>query len=172
MWSIGGEVVRDKFYVLYQRIVFNKCFYREYQFQAVSLNRKCSVGLVCISFLSATIWALSGVYPLLWTFLIGIAQLAQALSDLLPWKKQLTPLKFLCPKLDSLALEVELYWLNIDLKGIQDEEIKTAFDKFSTALENLCSTFADEATFPEDHESDLWKTATKKATLHFENRSN
>lgn len=141
--------MRDRFFTMYQSIKYKECFYSVNQRRAYKRYWIYSVLLIAISLLCALVWSISKTQPIIWAIIIGIAQLAQALSPFLAWSKQLTALKYLLPKLSSLLSDIDSEWMNIDSKKYSDSKIQLLITNFDRQFLELENQFAEDITFCE-----------------------
>lgn len=119
---MGGDIVRNRFWGMYQSIVYKKNVFEAIRRRAEFWFFLVRVLFALISILSVLAWSISKSMPVLWACLIAGAQVVQSLVSFLPWSNQIRTLKSLLPQLISLIWEIDKDWMRIDNGDLWDED--------------------------------------------------
>lgn len=160
--------VRDRYFSMYQSIEFKSCYYGTHKAKANQNQLIFTIVMAVLSFVSISVWSISKSLPALWAVLIAAAQLAQALSPLLPWSKQLVALKFLLPQLTQLVLDIDREWLSLDQHEYSDEKIIDLVSEFENRYANIEAQFVGDTYFSEA--DSIISVAELDAKKYFYNR--
>ena len=130
-------LLRERFFRVYETIVYKECFYEVHKKRAGSLYTGYTVLMLAVSIISVLVWSISKSMPALWAIVIAIAQFAQAISTSMPFSKQLVSLKFLLPELSRLLIELDNSWLLIDIKKYDDNKILSLINDYENRFNEL-----------------------------------
>jgi hypothetical protein len=117
------------------------CRYRDYLAQWVT-----ALGVVkaVASSVSIAAWAIWQRYAFAWGCVIAVAQVADALKDILPFAKKHKAASQLAITLDILFIDAQLEWDNIFSGKYSDEQISTRLHKLRKLQHE-----AEHSHFPE-----------------------
>lgn len=104
-------------------------------------------------------WGIWNVYPVLWSVLICLAQIIQALTPKMPYNDLLVSTKFMICSLDTLLLDIDIKWLDINyVHDYSDEEILQFIENYQKQHTALINQFFSGTYLPE------LKICVRKAT--------
>lgn len=141
--------MRERYFRMYEEIVFKRCYYMEHDLRAKKYYNVFSFCVTLISIVSVLIWSIAKTMPTLWALIIAAAQFAQVLIVRLPWPNQKIALKYLLPALDSLILEIDHSWLALDIHDYSDETIVELISNYDDKFKALENQFTSDVEFPE-----------------------
>ena len=105
-----------------------KCYYMsysidKYQKRSIFINSF----LAIISILSVSAWAIWEILPLLWAFIIGISNILIAIKPFLHYDKKIKELNEKLTILESIQIEFEKLFYELDIKKINEEVASNGF---------------------------------------------
>lgn len=141
--------MRETYWNCYKKIAYQFFYYKRFQIFLNAVNNGITAfcGLTALSSVAA--WGLWKSYPLLWSFLICMAQLVQAIFPKLPYNDMLCSTKFMICSLDKLLLSIRHSWLEIDVYDYTDEHILEIIAKYEAQYSKLVSQFYSGTYLPE-----------------------
>lgn len=134
---------------MYQDIKHREYFYTASKGRAERNDRIYTLVILLISVSSALLWSISNSLPAVWAIVISLAQFAQALNSFMPWKKQLTSLKFLLPELSRLTLQISSGFDSIDISDYDEYEIQELISTYQTQFYDIENRYTSDVHFSE-----------------------
>lgn len=164
------DEMRDRFWNMFRNLKFKERFYAIHSRRAYNANFWFGNGTLFISFLSTLIWSTSGSAPVFWAVIIAVAQLAQSLKDSFVWGKQLSSLEYFLPEVQSLLLNVEDTWNEIDLcpEKWDSTRINEKRSEYSRLFSELEIKFTGSVHFSQRKK--IIEQADLEADNYFDNR--
>ena len=162
--------MRERFFRVYETIIFKECFYQAHEKRARSLSTAYTVLMLPVSIVSVLVWSISKSMPTLWAIVIAVAQLAQALGTFMPFSKQLVSLKFLLPELSRLSIELDKSWLLIDVKQYDDNKILSLINDYENRFNELELKYVSSIDVDFSENKSIMKATEKMQRGHFYSR--
>lgn len=162
--------MRELYFAVYQNLIFKRCFYRE---QYGLAQKQCfwyTLILIAASVACTMAWSISKTQPVVWAVVIGVCQLAQSFSGVLPCFERREQLKFFMPELDKLDAEMDGEWIRVDLGDYDDHEIARVCENREVLFAELESKYVSDLYFSE--RKCLIKRATDEKEKYFLARYN
>ncbi len=141
--------MRENYWNFYKKIAYQFFYYKRFQ---IFLNRLYwGITALCnlTAFSSIAAWGVWKSYPLVWSVLICITQLVQALYPRLPYNELRYPTTFMICSLDKLLTSIGHSWLKIDLYDYTEEEIFEFIEKYEMQYNELVAQFFAGVYLPE-----------------------
>lgn len=142
--------MREQYWQMYTDIKYRSCYYKHFV-KTFSFVNKCISGfLVLTSISSVAAWGLWSRFPLVWSLLICVSQVIQALLPKLPYNDQIISAKFMLSALDPLLLSIDLDWMDAEyIHDYSDKRYFKLINKYQSQYSNLASQFFSGEFLPE-----------------------
>lgn len=98
---------------------------------------------------SIAAWNLWSAYPLVWSFLIGCAQILQLIKPLFPFSRRLQALEFVIPDIRKLADDIENDWNR--LSSQQDSAFAEPLASYKARYTEIESRYFGSDSVPDVH---------------------
>ena len=157
--------MRETYWSFYYKIVYQFFYYKRFQILFSTINRGISSFCCLMSLARVAAWSMWKTYPLLWSILICVAQLIQALSPKLPYNDLLHSTRFMICSFDKLLLSIRHTWFEMDVYDYTDEQILKFTKKYDAQYSELVSQFFSGSYLPEIQYCN--KRAEKEAISYF-----
>lgn len=141
--------MRETYWNLYTDIKYKSCYYKYFQKFMNAIYWSITVFCSIVSFSSIAAWGIWESYPVLWSVLIGISQVIQAMFSKLPYSDLIHPTKLMISSLDKLLIQIKRDWLEINYLEYPDEKIPKLIEKYELQYSELVSQFFSGAYLPD-----------------------
>ena len=162
------EMMRNRFYGMFQIIKYKEAFYNVHYRKAHLYNVLFSTITLFVSVASALIWSISSSLPILWALVIAAAQMVQAMKDITPWSRRLSALEHFQPDLRMLLLDIENAWDNLDIEVWNTEKIRSMRGAFDLRYFELEQKYIGNTYFPRSDR--ICAEAQEETDTFFRNR--
>ncbi len=140
--------MRDKFWKLYERVIYIERYYWHYRQRAIRIDRGIKAFLLIASLSGFAGFWLWNRIPHVWSVIALIAQVFSACAYLLPHSDQISSINYLAPELQRLLNRVDHDWDNLD--SLTYEDINDLVLKYNNELLELEDKYAHGISFPEN----------------------
>lgn len=154
-----GEAVRDELFDYYVEIGHNLFYYKYYAISVRKQNNAYSAILLLTSAAGVASLPLWEKVPMIWTIIILLSQIMQALKPLTPFSKQREALQYIVQDLDQIFNELWETWTRVYTYGLEAEDETAIMNKlidWKKRERDIMTRFAPGLDFP------LKKRASKK----------
>lgn len=142
--------MREQYWQMYVEIKYRACYYKYFVIKFSFLNKCISGFLALTSVSSVAAWGLWNRFPLIWSSLICISQLIQALLPKLPYNDQIVSAKFMLAALDPLLLSIDYDWMDSEyITTYSDELYFNLIKKYQSQYSDLALQFFSGDYLPE-----------------------
>ena len=142
--------MREQYWQMYTEIKYRACYYKYFVIRFSFVNKFISGFLTFTSVSSVAAWGLWNKLPLLWSSLICISQIIQALLPKLPYNDQIVSAKFMLSALDPLLLSIDFDWMESEyITEYSDEHYLDLIKKYQSQYSDLASQFFSGEYLPE-----------------------
>lgn len=158
--------MREQLWEVYHDLKFRFFYYSSFLklFSCVNWIISCFLTLMSIS--SIALWGIWGKYPMIWSILICVSQLIQAIFPKLPYNDLIVVTKLMVSSMDSLLLSIEKDWLTAEyVRDYTNQEYLDCIDRYQTRYYELVSQFYSGVYLPELNY--LHKKAEKNCENYF-----
>ncbi len=133
--------MREQYWNFYVSIKHMSLYYKYFQSLFNAINWLISA-VLCFTTLSCiAAWDIWKSHPLLWSSIICVSQVLQAMFPKLPYNDLLITTRFMISSLDSLILDIEHDWLKIDFFSLSDAKILKRLNKHQKRYSELINQF-------------------------------
>lgn len=140
--------MRDQYWTLYVALKHRSLYYKYFQSLFSTVNWIISA-ILCLTTLSCiAAWDIWKNHPVLWSSLICISQILQALFPKLPYNDLLISTKFMICSMDKLLLDIEHDWLSINVFSWSDNKILKQLKKRQKHYSKLVNQFFSGTYLP------------------------
>ena len=142
--------MRERYWSMYTTIKHKERYYRFYFMRAKRINNFVVNFLLVCSFGGIGSWIILNHQPFswIWASITAIAQVFQALSHRSPYAKQDAALRFLCPQLSKLLLEIDSDWLKIELQLYSEKRIEKLVSAYQSKYDEISSRYTANLDMP------------------------
>lgn len=112
-----------------------------YQIFVKRINIGISCFLSCVTISSIAAWNFWKTYPLLWSGIICLSQIIQAVLPNLPYFDLLIPVKLMISAVDRQLLDIDHDWLIIETQGLSEDQIINLLEKHQNRYADLVDQF-------------------------------
>ena len=141
--------MREKYWNFYCEIEYKMFYYKKFLAFFKGINWCLSAFLTITALSCITAWGIWNSHPLIWSLLICVAQILQALFPKLPYNDLLCSTEFMISALDPILIDIEISWLEIDVKHYSDKKILKLIKKYESQYSSLVSQFYSGTSLPE-----------------------
>ena len=142
-------LVRTKYWSFYYKISYQSYYYKRFSILFTKVNQVFTIFCGLVSLSSVAAWGIWKTYPVLWSLLICVSQVTQAILPKLSYNDLLCPTKFMISSLGKLCTAIDHSWLEIDVYNYTDEQILELIEKYENQYAELVSQFFDGTFLPE-----------------------
>lgn len=142
--------MRERYWTFFYSLKHRAFYYQYFQRLLNSINWAITAFLSLTSLSCIATWQLWDSHRYVWTALICISQVIQALFPKLPYNELLVSTKFMISALDGLLIKVEHDWLYIDIHQdeLSEDEILKILNIHQAKYSELVSQFFSGAYLP------------------------
>lgn len=143
-------LMREQYWQMYTELKHYFYYYKHFLKFFNKINWVLSGFLTLTSLSSIAAWGVWGTHPVVWSLLICVSQIAQALFPELPYNDLLVSTKFMICSLDNLLLSIDHDWLESEyVKDYTDDEYLKRAQKYRAQYSELVSQFFSATFLPE-----------------------
>lgn len=142
--------MREQYWNFYISLEHKSYYYKYFQifFNRINWGISCFCTLLSLSCVAA--WGIWKDYPVLWSGLICVSQIIQAIFPKLPYNDLLTASKLIVVPLNEIILSVRHSWLQMEYtQDFSDDQICELLRNYESACFDLTSQFFSAAYLPE-----------------------
>lgn len=133
--------MRERYWNFYTSIKYKSCYYMYYQIFVKRINIGISCFLSCVTISSIAAWNFWKTYPFLWSGIICLSQIIQAVLPNLPYFDLLIPVKLMISAVDRQLLDIDHDWLIIETQGLSEDQIINLLEKHQNRYADLVDQF-------------------------------
>lgn len=133
--------MRETYWNLYVKLVYKSCYYKYFQSLFGKINWILTIFCSVVSLSSIAAWGIWKTHSAIWSVLICVSQLIQAMFPKLPYNDLLSSTKFMISSLDKLLIQLKTDWLKIQYLDSTEEEILKLIKKHETSYSELVPQF-------------------------------
>ena len=159
--------MRETYWNLYVKLVYKSCYYKYFQSLFGKINWILTIFCSVVSLSSIAAWGIWKTHPAIWSVLICVSQLIQAMFPKLPYNDLLSSTKFMISSLDKLLIQLKTDWLKIQYLDSTEEEILKLIKKHETSYSELVSQFFAVTYLPTIKYCE--KKADRECNIYFHN---
>ena len=159
--------MRETYWNLYVKLVYKSCYYKYFQSLFGKINWILTIFCSVVSLSSIAAWGIWKTHPAIWSVLICVSQLIQAMFPKLPYNDLLSSTKFMSSSLDKLLIQLKTDWLKIQYLDSTEEEILKLIKKHETSYSELVSQFFAGTYLPTIKYCE--KKADRECNIYFHN---
>ena len=142
--------MREQYWAMYSDLKHRSFYYSRFLRFFTNVNWGISGFLTFTSISSIAIWSIWGQYPLVWSSLICLSQVIQALWPKLPYNDLIVTTKLMICSMDGLLLSVEKDWLDSEyVRDYSAQEYLDLISKHQNSYYELISQYYSGTFLPE-----------------------
>jgi len=162
--------MRELYFEMYTRFVYNKFYYEIYCSSASSSNFWICV-LTCLASASGISgWFIWKQFPIAWAVLLGSSQIINAISGYLPFNKRISAANYFVSEIDCLINKVEDDWRLINCEDFSASEAKISklIGEYQKQFTEIDHRYIKGDLFP--YSNKFKKKATENRDKFFKNK--
>ena len=142
--------MREQYWAMYSDLKHRCFYYSRFLRFFNAINWIVSGFLTITSVSSIAIWTLWGKFPLVWSSLICISQVIQALWPKLPYNDLIVTTKLMICSLDDLLLSIDKDWMESEyVRNFSEQEYLDLISKYQNRYHELISQYYSGTFLPE-----------------------
>ena len=142
--------MREQYWAMYSDLKHRSFYYSRFLRFFTAINWSISGFLTLTSVSSIAIWTLWGEFPLIWSSLICISQVIQALWPKLPYNDLIVATKLMISSLDKLLLSIDKDWMESEyVRDFSKHEYLDSITKYQTSYHELISQYFSGTFLPD-----------------------
>lgn len=157
--------MREKYWEFFKNTKYRFFYYKHFQILYSRINFALTVFCSLTALSSVAAWGIWKSAPIIWSLLICISQLIQAILPQLPYSDMLCSTKFMICSLDKLLVSIENTWHEIDVYDYSDEKILKYLEKYNCQVSELTFQFFSGTYLP--YVKRCEEKATEECTSYF-----
>lgn len=163
-------MVQKKYWEDLIQLRFQLFYLEEYLCQSYRYNSWVNISMAIASSSSIAAWAIWDKFNFLWSLIIAISQVINAVKIYLPFNKRTKYINLLYSQLTELFNEYDYNWLNVANGVLTEEEINNLIYKFRKKKHKIHDEHLLNNHLPQKKK--LKELADVKLKNYFENYSN
>ncbi len=135
---------QDAYWQEFTQLKLATCYVRDYRNSIGRSERGVAILRAITSSVSVAAWAVWRKYALVWAFFIALAQVADALKDVLPLHKRRQALSRWSNALNRLFVDAQRDWESISIGRVKDERISTLTHQLRLKMQRYEAKYAPD----------------------------
>lgn len=161
--------MRDSYFKLYQKLVYNKFYYGFFGSSASLINFLINIVTCFASGTGIYAWYVWKIYPWAWATVLGVSQVINATKGYFPFSKRISIIQYYTQEMECLINKVDNDWRKIECGSydLSEKEINNLIENYQFQFTEIDHRYIEVGLF---RDRDRYRQkATKYRDKYFEN---
>lgn len=140
--------MRDKFWSLFIELKFKSYYLDRYKAHAHRTDNVLSGVSLFTSAASISAWQIWQIAPWLWSAILVISQLLQVFKPKFPYAKRLGGLRYACPELRDLLIDLDKDWNHSEIHDASDDDYLNLIEKYERSSSQIVKKYLGSDELP------------------------